>query len=295
MNWAQRMVFYATRPSYFTSSHEGVPDDGTRSCLVDAGTSSYVYGGGGLYDYNESGLADRFSNIVHAANQLLWNGCTQSQLGVVAELVDIKADGHISEQLYDKISQWSNRILPSDHTLSGDYYSTKKLKESRNVCLGLCTDDFVSHDQYDRTYSCWSVIITLYNLPPSMCMSFEHIFFTMVIPDPSNPKRLIDVYLEPLIEKLLQLWHVGVRTYDHATDRAFMMRVTLMWTVKDLPAYGMVSGWSTAEVIGCPICMDNTKAFHLQYGDQILNRVANISPAIEIPLSLPDGYGSDHK
>ncbi|KAL0325353.1 UNVERIFIED_CONTAM: hypothetical protein Sradi_5104600 [Sesamum radiatum] len=67
----------------------------------------------------------------------------------------------------------------------------------------------------------------------------------MVILSPSNPKRLIDVYLEPLIEELLQLWHVGIRTYDHAKDKAFIMRGALMWTVNDLPAYGMASGWST--------------------------------------------------
>ncbi|KAK4393977.1 hypothetical protein Sango_1868500 [Sesamum angolense] len=110
-----------------------------------------------------------------------------------------------------------------------------------------------------------------------------------------------------------------------------------MWTVNNLPAYGMVSGWSTAGNMGYPDCIDDTRAFHLQYGrkacyfdchrqflpkhhsyrrnkkaftkncvenkvartrltgDQILERVANISPAVEMPLSLPDGYGSDHK
>ncbi|KAK4391410.1 hypothetical protein Sango_1918800 [Sesamum angolense] len=61
------------------------------------------------------------------------------------------------------------------------------LEKPRNVRLGLCTDDFEPH----------------------------------VIPGPSNLKRLIDVYLQPLIEELLQLWHVGVRIYDHAMDRAF--------------------------------------------------------------------------
>ncbi|KAK4382522.1 hypothetical protein Sango_2728500 [Sesamum angolense] len=34
----------------------------------------------------------------------------------------------------------------------------------------------------------------------------------------------------------------GVRTYDHATDKAFMVWAALMWTVNDLPAYAMVSG-----------------------------------------------------
>ncbi|KAK4409349.1 hypothetical protein Sango_0007900 [Sesamum angolense] len=101
-------------------------------------------------------------------------------------------------------------------------------EELRNVQLGLCTDDFTPQGQYNRTYSCWPVIITPCNLPPSMCMSFEYIFLTMVIPSHSNLKCLIDVYLELLIEELLQLWHVGVRTYDHDTDRAFMMRAALM-------------------------------------------------------------------
>ncbi|KAL0284716.1 UNVERIFIED_CONTAM: hypothetical protein Sangu_2811800 [Sesamum angustifolium] len=88
----------------------------------------------------------------------------------------------------------------------------------------------------------------------------------MVIPGPSNPKRLIDVYLQPLIDELLQLWHVGVRTHDHATNQAFMMCAALMWTVNDdLPAYGMASGWSAACIMGCPICIDDTSAFHLQH------------------------------
>ncbi|KAL0411725.1 UNVERIFIED_CONTAM: hypothetical protein Slati_3762200 [Sesamum latifolium] len=61
----------------------------------------------------------------------------------------------------------------------------------------------------------------------------------MVIPDPSNSKRLIDVYLESLIEELQNLWHVGVLTRDSARDETFAMRTVLMWTVNDLPAYGM--------------------------------------------------------
>ncbi|KAL0387644.1 UNVERIFIED_CONTAM: hypothetical protein Sradi_2646200 [Sesamum radiatum] len=125
MDWVQMMVFAATRPSYlFASSHEGVPDDGTRSCPVDAGTSSYVYDGGG---YDESGLTYLFSNIVHAADQPLWDGLQPISIRCFSELVDIKVDGHISKRIYDRISQWTNRILPSNHTLPGDYYKTKKL------------------------------------------------------------------------------------------------------------------------------------------------------------------------
>jgi hypothetical protein len=42
--------------------------------------------------------------------------------------------------------------------------------ESRNVCLVLCTDGFNTFRSSAAPYSCWSVILTVYNLPPGMCM-----------------------------------------------------------------------------------------------------------------------------
>ncbi|KAL0462817.1 UNVERIFIED_CONTAM: hypothetical protein Slati_0169300 [Sesamum latifolium] len=86
-----------------------------------------------------------------------------------------------------------------------------------------------------------------------MCMSSEYMFLTMVIPRPLNLKRLIDVYLKSLIEELQNLWHTGILTRDSARDEIFAMRAVLMWTVNDLPAYGMASGWSFAGVMGCPV------------------------------------------
>ncbi|KAL0295406.1 UNVERIFIED_CONTAM: hypothetical protein Sangu_2510700 [Sesamum angustifolium] len=46
-------------------------------------------------------------------------------IGVVAELVDIKGNCHISERIYDR-TFWADHILPCDHTLPRNYYSTKK-------------------------------------------------------------------------------------------------------------------------------------------------------------------------
>ncbi|KAL0298750.1 UNVERIFIED_CONTAM: hypothetical protein Sradi_6534800 [Sesamum radiatum] len=76
-------------------------------------------------------------------------------------------------------------------------------EDPHNIRLGLCTDSFAPHGQYGRIYSCWLIVITLYNLPPSMCKSSEYMFLTMIIPSLSNSKRLIDSYLELLIEELL--------------------------------------------------------------------------------------------
>ncbi|KAL0433204.1 UNVERIFIED_CONTAM: hypothetical protein Slati_2654700 [Sesamum latifolium] len=86
----------------------------------------------------------------------------------------------------------------------------------------------------------------------------------MVIPAPSNTKCLIDVYLESLIKELHNLWHVAVLTHDNAKNETFAIGATLMWIVNDLPGYGMACGWSTNGVMGCPVCMEDTREFYLQ-------------------------------
>jgi len=74
--------------------------------------------------------------------------------------------------------------------------------ESRNVRLGLCTDGFNPFGSFSAPYSCWPVILMVYNLPPGMCMRPEFMFLSMVIPGWSSPGRNIDVCLRPLIDEL---------------------------------------------------------------------------------------------
>ena len=138
--------------------------------------------------------------------------------------------------------------------------------EPCNVRLGLCADGFTPYSQSSAPYSCWPVIVTPYNLPPELCMTIPYMFLTIIIPGPHNPKSRIDVYLQPLIDELKYLWEEGVLTYDIARKQNFMMRAALMWTINDFPAYGMLSGWSTAGKLACPYCMDRSKAFTLKHG-----------------------------
>ncbi|KAL0411281.1 UNVERIFIED_CONTAM: hypothetical protein Slati_3717800 [Sesamum latifolium] len=152
MNWAQRMIFDVVGPTFSPSNydHDGAPDDDTRSCPTDAGPSSYY--DGPPYDY-VSRLANRFHDIVHDAEQSLWRGYTKSQLGVVAELVDIKIDGHISKRIYDRISQWADHILPRDHPC--DYYNTmclpmEKIDACKNGRMLYWKDDI--HLNYYKFY-----------------------------------------------------------------------------------------------------------------------------------------------
>ncbi|KAG8366213.1 hypothetical protein BUALT_Bualt17G0053100 [Buddleja alternifolia] len=138
--------------------------------------------------------------------------------------------------------------------------------EGRNVRLGLSADGFNPHNQTSRPYSCWPVIVTPYNLPPWMCMDHPYMFLTLLVPDPRSPGRSLDVYLQPLIDKLKTLWNDGVETYDVSKKQNFQMRASLMWTVSDFPAYGMLSGWSTHGKLSCPYCMSGIKSFRLKHG-----------------------------
>ena len=140
--------------------------------------------------------------------------------------------------------------------------------EPRNVRLGLCNDGFSPFGHFGQSYSCWPVILTPYNLPPWMCMKKQFMFISLLILGPRNPKGNLDIYMQPLIEELLLLWEVGVKTYDIARKQNFTMKVAVIWTISDFPAYGMLSGWMTAGRLACPYCMENTKSFRLKHGNK---------------------------
>ncbi|XP_039687914.1 uncharacterized protein [Medicago truncatula] len=140
-------------------------------------------------------------------------------------------------------------------------------REPRNVRLGLCSDGFTPYIQASAgPYSCWPIVVTPYNLPPEMCMTKPYLFLACLVPGPNNPKEKLDVYLQPLIDDLQQLWSNGILTYDISTKQNFIMKACLMWTINDFPAYGMLSGWGTQGRLACPHCMGDTKAFYLKNG-----------------------------
>ncbi|KAJ8764635.1 hypothetical protein K2173_006717 [Erythroxylum novogranatense] len=111
--------------------------------------------------------------------------------------------------------------------------------DSRNVRLGLSTDGFQPFGQ------------------------------SVIVPGPTNLKQKIDVFLQPLIAELQQLWDYGVQTYDVSKQQNFVLRATLMWTISDFPAFAMLSGWTTTGKLACPYCGDDSDAFYLPNGSKM--------------------------
>jgi hypothetical protein len=140
--------------------------------------------------------------------------------------------------------------------------------DSRNVRLGLATDGFNPFGNMSTSYSTWPVILVPYNFPPWMCMKQSSLMLSLLIPGRKSPSFKIDVYLEPLISELKELWDVGEPTYDVSSNQTFTMHAALMWTINDFPAYGDESEWSTKGRFACPCCMGNTKSEWLKYGNK---------------------------
>ena len=80
---------------------------------------------------------------------------------------------------------------------------------------------------------------------------------SMLISGLRQPGDDIGAYLAPLIENLKLLWKSGVECYDTNQDELLNLRVVLLWTINDFPAYENLSGCSVKEYKACPICGNN--------------------------------------
>ncbi|XP_022154246.1 uncharacterized protein LOC111021544 [Momordica charantia] len=137
-------------------------------------------------------------------------------------------------------------------------------EDARNVRLTLSSDGFNPFGNMSLSYSMWSVMLIPYNLPPWKCMKESSIFLSLLIPGPRSPGTEIDVYLQPLIDELNELWVNGIRTYDSFNGSFFQLHAALLWTINDFPAYGDLSGWRTKRYKACPVCNDDSSSMRLK-------------------------------
>ena len=136
--------------------------------------------------------------------------------------------------------------------------------EPRNVRLGLAADGFNPFGEMSLSYSMWPVVLTAYNLPPWLCMKKEYLMLTLLIPGPHSPGKDMDVFLQPIVEELKELWETGFRVRDGANDEVFRLRAALLWTINDFPARSYLSGWSGQGYLACPTCNLDTPSLKVR-------------------------------
>jgi len=62
-----------------------------------------------------------------------------------------------------------------------------------------------------------------------------------LIPGLRAPGNDIDVYLQPLIDELKELWENSVEIYDASMKETFQSYASILWTINDFPAYENLS------------------------------------------------------
>ncbi|KAL2243769.1 UNVERIFIED_CONTAM: hypothetical protein Sindi_0494900 [Sesamum indicum] len=165
MDSAQRMVFDATRQAvWYKSIRERNPNHKKTSYAI-------------LRYLSITSRQEKLYALEATTEQMTWHANNQTEEGSMCHSSDADACRHF---------HWTH-----------PHFAV----EPRKVRVHLCTNGLAPHGQYGGKYSCWPFILTSYNLPLGICMSAEYMFVMMVIPGTSNSIRLINVYLEPLIEE----------------------------------------------------------------------------------------------
>jgi hypothetical protein len=149
-----------------------------------------------------------------------------------------------------------------------DHFDPKFARDPRSVHLGLSTDGFHPHSTDSSMYSCWLVFVMPYNLPPNICLKQGFIFLSLVIPGPKEPKKQMNIFMQPLFEELKKLWP-GVDAYDSHLKCRFNLRAAYLWSIHDYLAYGKFVGWCVHGRLNCPICMEDSDAFRLEHGKKV--------------------------
>ena len=141
--------------------------------------------------------------------------------------------------------------------------------EKRNIRLGIAADGFNPFRTMSTSHSTWPVVVVNYNLPPWLNMKPENLILSTLIPGPNDPGNNLDVYMQPLVKELKELWEEGIETYDASTNQNFILRASLLWTISDFPGYGMLSGWSTKGYLACPVCAYETSSQYLKHSRKV--------------------------
>jgi len=137
--------------------------------------------------------------------------------------------------------------------------------EPKNLRLGISTDGMNPFSMQNTNHSTRPVLLVNYKTPRTMCMKAENIMLTLLIPGPPAPGNNIDIYLEPRIDNLKDLWEEGIEVYDSFAKENFNLRALLLWSISDYPALGTLSGCKVKGKQACNVCGKDTPARWLKF------------------------------
>jgi hypothetical protein len=67
-------------------------------------------------------------------------------------------------------------------------------------------------------------------------------FLSLIVLSPKDLVTKINVFMQPLIEEVKVMWQ-GIEAYDSHLKCSFTLRAAYLWSIHDLLAYVIFSGW----------------------------------------------------
>jgi hypothetical protein len=104
----------------------------------------------------------------------------------------------------DRVKDDGKLRHPSDGQLWKDFDKAypEFRDEPRHVLFALSTDGMNPFGELSSSHNTWQVILSIYNLPPWVCLKRRYLMLTMLISGPRQPSNDIDVLLEPVMEEM---------------------------------------------------------------------------------------------
>ena len=167
------------------------------------------------------------------------------------------------EGFLKKCDHWRNRANIPNDTYTDVYegqvwkelhsiHDRPFLSQSNNLCLMMNVDWF---NPFDETpYSAGVIYFVIQNLPRNERFKFENVIIAGLIPGPSEPTKVINTYLSPVVDDLINLY-AGV-SMENSFSVPSIVRAVLSCVSCDIPATRKVCGFYGFNALkGCSKCL----------------------------------------
>ncbi|XP_028115907.1 uncharacterized protein LOC114313695 [Camellia sinensis] len=207
-----------------------------------------------------------FDKLLNDAQRELYPGCRKfSVLSFVVKMLHVKVLNKWNNKSFNMLLGILKDLLPKENTNLENCLicqeSKYKLNDGKDDAILRYPADGEAGKDFDRQHPVFSQEARIVRL--RLATDGFNPFGNMSH-SPQAPGRDIDVYMQPLIDELKELWEDGMLTYDASTELTFRMHAAVMWTINNFPTYGNLSRWNTKGYLACPTCNKNASSQRLK-------------------------------